>query len=77
MEASNTHLGTVLQQLLDGSCALVVFYSAFDRELMAAYSSLPHFKFMLEGRDFTIFTLTSLSPMLCLEFLCAGPPSAA
>ena len=31
-------------------------YSAFDRELFAAYSSLCHFPFMLEGRQFILFT---------------------
>ena len=31
-------------------------YSALDREPLAAYSSLRHFRFMLEGRDFIIFT---------------------
>ena len=31
-------------------------YSAFDYELLAAYSFLQHFRFMLEGGDFTIFT---------------------
>ena len=61
VDASDTHLGAVLQQLLDGSWALLAFYSkklsetekkhsAFDRELLAAYSSLRHFRFMLEGK---------------------------
>ena len=50
VDASDTHLGAVLQQLLDGSWAPMGFYSkklsdadkkysAFDRELLAAYSS--------------------------------------
>ena len=67
MDASDTHLVAVLQQLLDGSWALLVFYSkklsdteikysTFDRELPPAYSFLHHFRFMLEGRMFTIFT---------------------
>ena len=56
MDASHTRLGAVLQQFLDGSWALLSFYSAFDFELLAAYSSLHHFRFMLEGTDFTIFT---------------------
>ena len=63
VDASDTHLGAVLQQLLDGAWAPFSFYSdaekkysAFYRELLAAYSSLRHFCFMLEGRDFTIFT---------------------
>ena len=67
VDASDSHVGSVLQQLLDGSWALRAFfskklsaaeqkYSAFDRELLAAYSSLRHFRFFLEGREFTIFT---------------------
>jgi RNase H-like domain found in reverse transcriptase len=31
-------------------------YSAFDRELLAAYLAVRHFRFLLEGRDFTLFT---------------------
>ena len=31
-------------------------YSAFDRELLAAYSSIRHFCFLLEAREFTLFT---------------------
>ena len=65
--ASDSHVGFVLQQLLDGSWAPLAFFSkklsdakrknsAFDRELLTAYSSLQHFSFMLEGREFTIFT---------------------
>ena len=30
-------------------------YSAFDRELLAAYACLRHFGYMLEGREFTVF----------------------
>ena len=67
MDASETHLGAVLQQLLDGSWVLLAFYSkkvsdveekysAWDHELLSPYSTLRHFRFMLEGREFTIFT---------------------
>ena len=31
-------------------------YSAFDRELLAIYSSIKHFRHFLEGRAFTVFT---------------------
>ena len=66
VDASDTHLGAVLQQLLDSSWAPLAFYSkklsdidnkysAFNRELLAAHSSLHHFLFMLEGRYFTFF----------------------
>ena len=33
-----------------------VKYSAFDRELLAVYLALKHFRHMLEGRPFTIWT---------------------
>jgi hypothetical protein len=33
-----------------------VKYSAFDRELLACFQAIPHFHFMLEGRQFTLFT---------------------
>ncbi len=31
-------------------------YSAFDRELLACFQAIRHFRFMLEGRQFTLFT---------------------
>jgi hypothetical protein len=31
-------------------------YSTFDRELLAAFSAVKHFRFFLEGRPFTLFT---------------------
>jgi hypothetical protein len=33
-----------------------VNYSAFDRELLACVEAIRHFRFMLEGRAFTLFT---------------------
>jgi RNase H-like domain found in reverse transcriptase len=67
-DASSTHVGAVLQQRRSGGAwrPLGFFprklstaeshYSAFDRELLAVYSSLLHFRHMLEGRRFTVFT---------------------
>ena len=63
VDASNSHVGPVLQQKLHGSWAPLAFfskklssaeskYSAFDRELLAAYSSIRHFRFFLEAREF-------------------------
>ncbi len=31
-------------------------YSAFDRELFACVAGIRHFRYMLEGRPFTIYT---------------------
>ena len=68
VDASDSHIGAVLQQQLhDKSWSPLAFfskklsdtekkYSAFDRELLAAYLSVHHFRFMLEGKEFTIFT---------------------
>ena len=66
MDASDSHVGSIQQQLLDGFWAPLAFfskklsvaeqkYSAFHRELLAAYSSLRQLWFFLEGREFTIF----------------------
>ena len=67
VDASGSHIGAVLQQDVSGSWAPLAFYSkklsaseskysAFDRELFAAYSALRHFCFLLEGNTFTLFT---------------------
>jgi hypothetical protein len=32
-----------------------VKYSAFNRELLACFLGIPHFRYMLEGRAFTIY----------------------
>jgi hypothetical protein len=67
VDASATHVGAVLQQMDRGGWRPLAFfsrklqktemkYSAFDRELLAAYLSVRHFRFMLEGRQFTLYT---------------------
>ena len=59
-------MGAVFQQLVQGSWASLAFYSkklsyaktrysVFDRELLAAYSAVKHFHFLLEGCSFTLF----------------------
>jgi hypothetical protein len=59
-DASDTHVRGVLQQLIGGSWQPLVFYSkqlsgagtrysTFDMELLAAFSSVRHFRFLLEG----------------------------
>jgi RNase H-like domain found in reverse transcriptase len=45
-------LGFFFQKL----SAAKTHYSAFNRELLAVYSGILHFRHMLEGRNFTIFT---------------------
>jgi len=66
-DASDTHIGGVLQQLHLGSWAPLSFFSAklsateqrystFDRELLAAFKAIRHFRFSLEGRTFKLWT---------------------
>jgi hypothetical protein len=67
-DASSTHIGTLLQQRrFQQSWRPLAFfsqklspaesrYSAFDRELLAVHSAVLHFRHLLEGRQFTIFS---------------------
>jgi hypothetical protein len=66
-DASDTHVGGVLQQLNEGSWQPLAFYSkklsgagtrdsTFDRELLATFSTVRHFRFLLEGRQFCLLT---------------------
>ncbi|XP_077512823.1 uncharacterized protein LOC144124017 [Amblyomma americanum] len=65
--ASDSGVGAVLHQLVDGSWSLLSFfsrkfsaaesrYSTFGCELFAMYMSVPLFKHLLEGRPFRIVT---------------------
>jgi len=67
VDASDTHVGAVLQQQVQGSWAPMAFYSrklspaegrysTFDRELLSAYSAIRHFRFFLEGTQFVLYT---------------------
>jgi hypothetical protein len=66
-DASDTHVGAVFQQWDSGGWQPLAYYSkkhdraqskysAFDRELLAAYLTVRHFRYMLEGREFTLLT---------------------
>jgi cleavage and polyadenylation specificity factor subunit 1 len=67
-DASSSHIGAALQQKRRGqpwkplgffSCKLSAAeerYSAFDRELLAVYAGIQHFRYILEGRHFVVFT---------------------
>jgi hypothetical protein len=67
--ASSTHVGACLQQRLPDRKvwqplgffskkmeAAQQKYSAFDRELFSCYAGIRHFRYMLDGRRFPIFT---------------------
>lgn len=66
-DASASAVGGVLQQTVDGQTQPLAFfsrqlkpaecrYSTFDRELLAIFLTIRHFRHNLEGRDFVIFT---------------------
>jgi hypothetical protein len=83
-EASDTHVGGVLQQLNGGSWQPLAFYSklsgagtrysTFDRELLAAFSAVRHFRFLLQGRQFCL--LTDHKPLVTSLFRTTPPWSA-
>ncbi len=69
MDASSSHIGAALHQQLKGHStwqplgffsrkleAAQAKWSAFDRELFACVEGIRHFRFILEGRAFTIYT---------------------
>ncbi|UYV71845.1 hypothetical protein LAZ67_9000651 [Cordylochernes scorpioides] len=68
VDASNVAVGGVLQQLNDTAWEPISFffskklspaetkYSAFDRELLAAFLSVKHFSYFLDGNTFMLFT---------------------
>ena len=74
VDASGSHVGAVLQQAsrAGGWRPLAFFsakldsaqkkYSAFDRELLACYLAIKHFRWLVEGRPFHI--LTDHKPLL-------------
>ena len=66
-DASDVAVGGVLQQFLNGRWQPLSFfskklnpaetrYSAFDRELLAVYATIKHFRHNLEGRNFFVNT---------------------
>lgn len=67
VDASNFRVGAALNQNVDNNQEPLGFYSkrmtdtqkkysTYDRELLAIYQSIKHFRTQLEGRDFTIYT---------------------
>lgn len=67
VDASDIAIGGALSQMVEKEMQPLAFfsrklsaternYSAYDRELLAAYASIKHFRHMLEGRCFTLFT---------------------
>ena len=85
LDASDSHVAAVLQQRVDEAWFPLAFfsrklsdtekkYSAFDRKLLAAYLSIRHLRFMLEGREFLLFT--DHKPLTSALFRSSPPWSA-
>ena len=66
-DASEAAVGAVLQQFIGGQWQPLAYfskslkpaetrYSTFDRELLAIYLAIKHFRYFVEGRQFSIFT---------------------
>ena len=66
-DASNTAVGAVIQQTVAGVTQPVAFFSksltsaqkkwsTFNRELLAVFLAVKHFKYFLDGRPFTVCT---------------------
>ena len=66
-DASHLHVGAALEQRTDKGWEPISFfskklsptqskYSTFDRELLAAYQAIQHFRYFVEGRNFTVYT---------------------
>ncbi|GFX59872.1 retrovirus-related Pol polyprotein from transposon 17.6 [Trichonephila clavipes] len=75
VDASDYAIGGALHQVVDSELQPLAFfsrkltsseksYSAYDRELLVFYSAIRHFQYMLEARDFTVFT-DHKPPHLC------------
>ncbi|GFU08796.1 retrovirus-related Pol polyprotein from transposon 17.6 [Trichonephila clavipes] len=67
VDVSDYAIGGAFHQVVDSELQPLAFfsrkltsseksYSDYDRELLAIYSAIRHFRYMLEARDFTVFT---------------------
>jgi hypothetical protein len=85
VDASDSHVGGVLQQKNGRGWQPLAFYSkklspteirysTFDRELLAAFLTIRHFRFLLEGRQFTL--LTDHKPLVASMTRVTPPQSA-
>ena len=81
-DASDTAIGAVLQQYVDGMWQPISYYSRtlthterrysnFDRELLAIHQSIKHFRYFLEGLEFRV--LTDHKPLTHIATLSSHP----
>ncbi len=85
VDTSDSHIGGVLQQQVGKGWKSLAFfskklappevkYSMFDRELLAAFATIRHFRFLLEGRQFQL--LTDHKPLVATMVRVTLPQSA-
>ena len=85
VDPSSSHVGAVLQQGCPGKFRPQAFfsknlspaqrnYSTFDPELLAAFSAVRHFRSLLEGRSFRLYT--DHKPLVS-ALACVSPPWSA
>jgi cleavage and polyadenylation specificity factor subunit 1 len=85
VDASDSHICGVLQQQVGSGWKPLAFfskkltsaelnYSTFDREVLAAFSTIHHFRFLLEGRQFQL--LTDHKPLVAAMTRFTPPQSA-
>ena len=66
-DASDVAIGAVLQQRVDGQWQPIAYfskkltppqtrYSTFDQQLLAVYLAIRHFRHMVDGREFSVYT---------------------
>lgn len=77
VNASDSAMGAVVQQQFQGGCQSLAFfrgrsmrhrkYSAYDRELWAAYSAVRYFRHAVEGLQFTIYADHALDLVCALN----------
>ena len=83
LDASDSYLGVVFQQSLIGAWSPLSFfskrlssakskYSTFNRELLAAYSSVCHFHFLLPARAFAAVSAISVNSAFALDLSALG-----
>lgn len=67
VDASDVAMGALLQQKIDGNWLPLNFFSKksrltqkrcslYDRELLAIYSAVDYFRYLMEAHCFTIYT---------------------
>ena len=85
IDASNVRIGASLEQYVDVNWQPLAFYSrqlrplevkysTFDRELLALYLAIRHFRYLLECRVFTVYT--DHKPMVDAMFKVSDPWTA-